>query len=145
MNRSDRLISLILLVLSVCVIVYSNQFPVRSQSETGPAFFPQLISYFMILLSLILFLKSFFVEDRSINFERWKSLLISVGIMTFYVIGFLYIGFVVTSTLSLVAFMWIMNIRRPLHLVTVSISSSVIVYVLFTKLFQVPLPQGIFI
>ena len=147
MKKIDRITGLILIFVAGFAYYRSFSFPKLGVTETGPAFFPRLVTMFIIGLSILLILMSFKKgkDEENVEIKELKRVLLTIGIMVFYLVGFLYIGFFVARFLSLIFIMYVMGIRKKTTIILVSLVSTGIVYLVFYYVFKVPLPEGILI
>lgn len=146
MKKIDRITGILLIVFALFAYYGSYSFPELGVTDTGPAFFPRLVAIGIIGLSIILIVKSFIkTEDEKVKFDGYKKVLLSVGIMIVYLIGFLKIGFFTSSVFSLILIMYVMGMRKKTTILLVTILSTGVIYLIFYYLFNVPLPKGILI
>ena len=68
---------------------------------------------------------------------------LGIGAMSFaYVVVLSTLGFLVITPLFIAAALWIMKIREVKSLIVLSLSSTIVIYLIFVSLFQVLLPLG---
>lgn len=144
MKNVNRVIGLVLIIFGIWIIYRTYSFPNLNVTETGPGFFPRITAIGIIILSLILIIKSFIIPDENkVKFLDYKKVLIVIGIMIFYVTGFLILGFITSSIISLTAIMYLMGLRKKILILSASLISTITIYFVFTQVFNVPLPEGI--
>ena len=91
MKKIDRITGLILIIIAGFAYFRSFSFPKLGVTETGPAFFPRLVTMFIIGLSVLLILKSFKKgqDQEKVEIKEFKRVVLTIGIMVFYLVGFL--------------------------------------------------------
>jgi putative tricarboxylic transport membrane protein len=154
LNR-EHLLGLSCLVVSGVTLTLSAQLP-KGQSAagvSGPALFPVILA--LVLLGsgiaeiVIGFAKSAAYPALS-PASAWKQLKRPEVVNVFLIITFwiLYellfqpLGFIVTTLLFLFAVMLRLGVR-PIQAVVYSVMYVVVIYLMFTVLFSIPLPAGV--
>lgn len=110
----------------------------------GPGFFPFGLAIALILLSLALIFKCW-KKDSSPPFwpERtWLRPLLGVAILVFYALVVDFIGFILTTFLFLVIWMWVIERLRWRTILSISVGTTVALYLIFNLFLEVPLPSG---
>ena len=110
--------------------------------KLSPYLFPLLISMFLLVLSITLMLQ----RDEGVKKEKgkgsWKTLLLFAVACVGYILVFSFLGFIISTILLLLAVMMILGEKRWWFILSVSVISSVVVYLLFAKYLSVMLPKG---
>ncbi|MBA7622675.1 hypothetical protein ES703_30054 [subsurface metagenome] len=121
----------------------------------SPRLFPYIIVVFAIIMSLCLLIKSFISISSVVGEEeggadiKVKGLLRAAGviaILAIYILLFNFLGYILTTLLTLVALMWYFGIsfRKEWKVaVPVFVLTPAIIYYVFKMLLYVALPPGI--
>ena len=135
--------AIILLVVSVFGIVMSilshNSFNV--EWKLSPYLFPLLISVFLLVLSILL-IQNRNVEDKKKVKGDYRTLLFFALSCIIYLFIIDFLGFIISSILLLASVMFLLGERRWWFILLLSISVSLILYVLFASYLSVMLPKG---
>jgi putative tricarboxylic transport membrane protein len=133
----------LLLILAVTYGYEATKFPIPfgGQESVGPETFP-------ILLSIILAIGSIYMIVKPDEDAKWPavSMLIELGIvclvLVLFAFGLEYVGFVLSATPAVAFLCWRMGATPGKSLLTGAIT-SVVIYVLFTRVLELALPSGI--
>ena len=142
----DITTSIILLVLCLTGFLLAGNISVpQDTTGYGPTFFPRLVLILLALLSSILLIKgirSYKHDEEKIHFDKDSMLKTAVFIilLLIYLVLFFVIGFIFSSIIFLFIAQLIFGIRNITKLVVVSVFVPIILYFIFTNLFQIPLP-----
>ena len=151
----EIIIAVLFLLLSIFMFVNSNGFVSNFDRGTlGAAGFPKLIAVFMFFLSLIYLIKYIRV-NKKINrifdfksiYEEYKFVIITVLLFLFYVITMKYIGFIISTSIYLLASQWLLSDRKKKNIpiiIIMTIFISLGTYYFFTSYLSVTFPAGIF-
>ena len=155
----DIIAGILLLIVSIVVFVFSNKIPRLVITTIGPAFMPKLVAIGMGVFSCLLIVKSLQIptvaqknEKRQVgqtsllDFVRLHIDLVTIALLFLYAIGIAVLGFLVSTIIYLFLHINLMGINKKQNLLValvVSISISVGVYMLFSKVLYVMLPSGI--
>lgn len=142
-----------LLILGLVVAYDTKNMLVPPGSGTiGPQVFPYLVSTFVILVSLGIFIQIFrgnLGQPEGTEFgdiidkTDFKSLSLVAGSMVTYPLLIERAGFVVASTVAFFGVSYAFGAKKPLKNLLVSLVFSAIVYFSFTRGLNVNLPSGI--
>lgn len=142
-----------LLILGLVVAYDTKNMLVPPGSGTiGPQVFPYLVSIFIILVSLGIFIQIFrgnLGQPEGTEFgdiidkTDFKSLSLVAGSMVTYPLLIERAGFVVASTVAFFGVSYAFGAKKPLKNLLVSLVFSAIVYFSFTRGLNVNLPSGI--
>jgi putative tricarboxylic transport membrane protein len=163
MKRSEYVISGLLIAFGVFVFLTSNTIPLMVAVEKGSVvnarFFPKLMSLAMIFLAIVMAVENYVLkssqkvdlldhaledasEDAS-NRGVWRRMT-GIGIICLlYFYLFEPIGYLLSSMLFMLGFLWVLGNRKWTILLLLSVLAPVTVYVLFKILLGAPLPPGI--
>jgi len=119
---------------------------------SGPAFFPNILSFILIALGVLQILNGIFGKEEGIASaaEIWKgmkskefiNLLIMSALFIFFIIAVEFLGFITTSAIFLLAVNWRLGIRLVKNLIFTAVF-MLIIYLVFSMIFKVTLPSGI--
>jgi len=114
-------------------------------SRPGPGFLPFGLAIILIALSLALILGSWKKESDSVPFwpkRGWLRPLVGVGIFLLYALTLGPLGFIFTTFLFLILWMWIIERIRWVTILTISVGVTGVLYFIFEYFLEVPLPAG---
>jgi putative tricarboxylic transport membrane protein len=160
-RRSDIVVALIVILLSVAVFLYTYTFP-ETHRSVGVASFPRLLTAIMAALAGMLLHQTWrrrpaaestadgaAAGGGSIDSAEpiWdRAVLTRVGIVSLMIAGYVALvqtlGFVLTSVIFLSTTIRYFGERRPVRLLLVAITVTAAVYLLFGVLAGVPFPPG---
>ncbi len=149
MRVANIIISLGLLVFAGFYGVLIFRLPDRDLPHTlGAAFMPWLLTGFLVSLSLLLLFSAIYTksDDTKISLPK-KDLLGIAGLLlliVLYIKLMSYLGFVPVTIVFLACLTWAAGSRKVAGIAVFSISTTIIVYLLFQKFFSIQLPAGIF-
>jgi hypothetical protein len=155
MPKADFIMGLILMVLSLLVVLESLRLP-RFEKDWGgfyaaPGFVPLILGITLFAMSLALFVRAVrnqgykIVPGRQVfeNFLRSKTvhrwcLAMAFAFGFFFLLGHIY--FYIAAFLVIFAFIATFGGQKLWVGLTVSLLASGLIYLVFTKIFLVPLP-----
>jgi len=142
---ADRIISILILIFSVCYIVATMRLPKPPVSTlVGPKDFPFFVGISLALLSLALFLKSFKERRKTDQSTERKG---NVFFVTLALIGYILVlqftGYIISTFLFLITVLLVLNRGKVYLNVIIAVVSAVVAYFLI-KTLQISLPEGIF-
>lgn len=148
-SKADIVAAICLLLVSFLVFWISKGFP-SSKRGIGVSTFPKLLAGVLIIFSIIIIIQaiknSFFSKKEPIfkEFKKGHKLIIAVIIILIIYIQMLEaLGFILSSFLLLITLMFIFGERRKIILLVIPLLFSVILYLVFSKMAMVFLPEGI--
>lgn len=100
------------------------------------------ITYLIILYNEC-FLKKINNSVDNITYISSKEIKILL-LMIFYILVIQYLGFVITSFISMLAMLYVLEVKKIQHLLIFSSVSTLVLYVAFKVILMVPLPSGLF-
>lgn len=145
--KAEAVIGLLLIFLSGYLYWLTMDFPQGELSKTaGPAAMPRLWIYGLILFSGILIVNT--LRDKAaLNIENGRNLYQSVSLivlMMAYLFFMKYIGYYVSTTIFLMSGAYLLGYRKHWIIVASSLGFTLLSYLIFYRLLQVPLPLGVF-
>ena len=138
----DRAIGLVLLIFSILYIRASWSLPRFQMTAVVDSWvFPLAVGIALLLLSAVLFLRPQDVQPEIPDQVR-RPVFILIALLA-YALVLDRLGFVVSTALFFFGTSVILGWRRWAVGMGVSVAFSVLVYVTFTRVLAIPLPQGI--
>ncbi len=140
MLNADVIFSLISMGIAIWYYVQSLSFPPGIGNVPGPAFYPQLVFYVWMILSILLFIsgikgkRTYF--SYKLNDPRVRRALLVIAITFLYLFLWGKGRFILNTTIYLGVVMLILG-ERLLHTIIASLAISVFVYYVFNNLFNV--------
>lgn len=150
MRRANILIAIFLLGFTAFYAYLIAHLPARDLPNTlGAAFMPWVLAGMLAMLSIMLLASSLMNKgDESTLTLPIRDLVGITGLLVLivlYVQLMNYMGFVVVSVFFLGILTWIAGSRKPVEIAIFSITTTILIYLLFYKFFNVQLPAGILI
>lgn len=142
--RCDRIASLVLLGLAAGVIWQALRLPLGSLGEPGPAAWPLLLAVLLGLLSIAVFV--FGGQSPLLGSLQWgekRHALALLGAASFAAATLETLGFRLCIFLILLFLIGVIERRRPLPTLLVSLALSFGAFYLFTHWLKTPLPIGL--
>lgn len=149
MKKANVIISLILLGFTGFYAFLTSQLPDRNLPNTlGGDFIPWTLTILLVFFSTALLLISFFEksEQKQIvtSLKEIGGILLLVGFIALYVRVMLVMGFLATTPVFMAIIMRIIGAKNIKEIVIFSIATTLLVYLLFSKIFVVVLPVNRF-
>lgn len=148
-SKADIVAAICLLLVSFLVFWISKDFP-SSKTGIGVSTFPKLLAGLLIIFSIVIIIQaiknsSFSKKEPTFKeFKKGHKLIVAVIIILIIYIQMLEVlGFILSSFLLLITLMFIFGERRKIILLLVPLLFSVILYLVFSKMAMVFLPEGI--
>ena len=148
-SKADIVAAICLLLVSFLVFWISKDFP-SSKTGIGVSTFPKLLAGLLIIFSIVIIIQaiknsSFSKKEPTFKeFKKGHKLIVAVIIILIIYIQMLEVlGFILSSFLLLIILMFIFGERRKIILLVVPLLFSVILYLVFSKMAMVFLPEGI--
>lgn len=152
MHINDAILGVITIAVSIFIIAVARTFPALPGVPYGPGLFPTIIAGCMSLGGVVLIIKGIrqFPQSGWLTLDPWAKTLRSyftLGLifaaLLFYILFSDTLGFIITSALILAALLlWTRGLERLLSSLIISVSFSVVIYLVFVKFMRVPLPPG---
>lgn len=145
MKKGEIIFSLI--VLGICILLFREtyDFPESLLPGTaGPAFFPRMILVALAIFALTLLVMAFKIKVSSpVEFPNLGLNAINLLLAIIYLLFIPFLGYFIATFLVLVAMMVTLKVGKIKKIVGITMSFSVLIYLLFYKLLMVNLPKGI--
>jgi len=150
MGKNEIVIASVLIILSVTVYAFTYQFPPQTVA-LAPTAFPRFVSACLFILAVILLFQGIAAgvkkhaasQQPKVPFEKvfWVRFVL-VFLAAFAYISLLpLLGYIIATLLFVMGIMLLFNERRGLWLILVPIATSLSLYLLFRRVFHIPLPR----
>lgn len=141
--------SAFVMVLAAAIYMLAGAFDQKTMNDLGPALFPRMVAIALFSFGLVEIYISYRsrqttyriadVFDKNIRFP-----LVGIAVSALYILGLMYLGYIVATTLFVGVMLWFLGMRQPIRLLVIAICTSTVIYWLFEKFLVVPLPRGEF-
>ncbi len=140
----EKIFSVILCIISGVVIYSASKFDMTyiGDSGLGPDFFPKVIAIILIILSILLFLSKDKTKQENHNI-KYTLMVIMIFALYIFMIGKL--GYLISTILFSFTIVSILKKNSIILKIIYSLIFPIGLYLLFTYIFKVSLPTGIFI
>ena len=146
----EKFFLLFLCIISAFLFFITFNFEVFEMDKysLGPAFFPRLICIILFLIALILLI--FSIKNKNYSKIKNKNPNLKYSVMTiifFIVYVFLIekLGYLTSTIIFMISIIFLLKSKSLLINIIFSVVFSSVIYLLFSKGFNVSLPEGIFI
>ena len=148
-------VSILVAALTIIFYVIPNYIDLEEEFEMAslsPAFFPMLATWIIAALAGLLAVSALRLPQKTMiddDDEKWLSpaeernaYKAALGIVV-YVLAMKYIGFLIATALVLAVLLVLQDIKKPHHVVLISILVTGSVFLFFYFIMQVHLPRGL--
>jgi len=143
-NKNDMIAGGLLILTGMGVMIYSIHLEVGTILRPLPGFFPFLVGFMVIALSLILVIQGFLGRSKAPQpFGDWQRPSIMVACMGAYAAILEPLGYVLSTIFIAAVTLRILGVMSWKLISLGSLILSVGVYFLFTRMLGVELPAGI--
>ncbi len=117
-------------------------------AKLGPSYWPKFLLILLMGLSVMVAIDAFRQRRKEggvkeeIQPLRKGKFLMAMGFIVAYFILINIFGFILLTPFFLVAFMYLLGVRKKVWMVIISIGITFIIIYVFTKAMYVPLPRG---
>jgi hypothetical protein len=143
--RADHVAGGAFVAFGALIIALSGDLPTGQLSMPGSGFLPKIVAVLMMVFGVMLIVRA--GEGKPFSELPWDDGKHAglVTIITAAAIGFyIYLGFVITMILMMVALLCLIERRNPLIAGAYSVAVVVLAYACFTFLLKSPLPTSPF-
>ncbi len=147
MKRNDIIVGCIFVALGIFIFTQTISYPSPEKGHPGPGLFPNILAILFIAFGGTLIYKA--REPLSKNeaeivsgSKRVLNALLVLGIVAVYVILVDSVGFLITSAVLLFVLMKMLGVTL-LRSTIASITITLFINLMFSKILRVPLPIGI--
>lgn len=148
MKYSDIIIGVALILLGIHIFFISGKFEVLSKvTFGGPEFFPRFVATLLMICCAVLIVNA--IRGKSLNKRqqaRPRDLLwvLYTFVLTLgYVLMIRHIGFFVGTVVYLIFFLIMVRERRPSVVSTTAVLVPLAIYLVFVRIMNIPLPEGL--
>ena len=142
-ENHDRVASVICFVATTFLYFHAGSFPEEA------AFYPRMVIGLMIVLSVLMFVKSWFKSERSKTLEPFfihhKRFFLSALLALGYIAGVQYLGYYSASLIFIPAAAWALGYRNRFVMAATTVCYLLFIFVVFDQLFDRPLTQEFFL
>jgi len=149
----DGVVSLALLGIGVVVLLDGlNQAASTSASGVGAGFMPKVVGVMLIALSLALIVQvargrlgeaDESEGDVDVRHTRWVPLAVCVAAVLVFIAAVEPLGYIIVSSIVFWLSAWAVGARHIVRTAIIAVALSLVVYLSFTRLLDIPLPAGI--
>lgn len=146
--RGEQVISVTFAILGVAMSFGGINLGLGTAELPGPGFFPLIAGLSLTTFAVISLYSSFREKNEAGIAEdwkniRWKSILLTFVTLTLYSNILDSIGFIVSTLFMLVLLFRLYEQEKWIITILKCLFTTIIVYVVFDKIFQLNLPKGI--
>lgn len=146
MRKGDHIAGIIIVLLGIAVLIYSNSLNTPDAGYIDASFFPNVIGVLFIITGSMLVIdtirKSKYTDEEKITLYLKEAVMIVAYFV--YIILMPYVGYMIMTPLLIAGLTFYLGYRKIYANLIIGIVVMISVYVLFNKLLSVPLPTGIF-
>ena len=144
---SELVIGLACIALGICVFFAAGNLQ-KVRLGIGPGGFPKFISVVLMILGAVQTITalSMGVEAPKFNVEKKAAtLFVSAVIVTAVYVALLpTVGFVLLTPVLMMIMMYLFGAREYVKMIIIAVITTIIVWLLFTEVFMIFLPEGWF-
>ena len=147
MKKGNIISSVICILLGLFIIFETKDFPEGAAGVPGPAFFPRILAWVVIGLSILLIINTIVKrDDRKITLLDKDSIKVyaTIGFLLAYLLLLNVLGFVFATPIFLFSLIFFYIRKNIVKNAIISVAVTFLIYGVFSTLLAVPLPQGIF-
>jgi putative tricarboxylic transport membrane protein len=149
MDRYDRGTSFFWLVFSIPVCIESLRLGVGTLQEPGQGFMAFGGSILLGVLSLILFVKTFFKKEKeriepSFTGRLWRRTFVVLGSLVAYAKLMPVLGYLISTFFLMGFLLWVVRGTKWWGVVLFSLLTTLITYFVFSVWLQGQFPEGLF-
>ncbi|MGV3000865.1 tripartite tricarboxylate transporter TctB family protein [Vibrio sp.] len=136
----------LMILMSIGALIVISQFdkPMFQDASVDAKFFPRVIAFGIIILSCVLMLQSIIQRTKQTLPPIFSKLsLFGVGFLILYASLIYFIGYLAASLIAFTSYLIFLKIKKPMYYVFSTIFVF-FVYYLFSEVFFISLPQGVF-
>lgn len=149
MNR-DKILGLSFALIGLMMLILTQQIHVLANlTEPGPRLFPRITAIGLIVCGLgVAFVqdkKGEASKDEKLNPAVVKKIGLIGLTLVFYLVCLTYIGFIISTPIAMMCFIYVLRNNKKISLIKsiiLAIIVTVLVYLLFIKVFELQLPIG---
>ena len=143
LKNHDRVAAVVMFVGTVLLFRHADTFPEEV------ALYPRLVIGLMVILSILMFLKSFTKAERQKAFEPFfihrKRFLLCAVMMLSYIAGVQYLGFYSATLIFVPVAAFALGYRKRRVMVVAALSYLLFIFLVFGQLFDRPFTTEFFL
>lgn len=154
MRVNDAIIGIVLFIFGLAILWQASKFPSLPLNNIGPATFPTVLAWVLIIASIILIVTGmreykdgplFRLDQWVSNVVRWRRMFLIPFVIVVFIFLSRPLGFIPTTFGLLLLMLYDYTDGRLLLSVIVSSVFTAVSYAIFAYILLVPLPPGILI
>lgn len=151
MKRADQITGAVLLVFSLAALSESGKMPMAYVTTTGPGFWPFWLSASMLILSAMLVFSGFqrpASPGQGMHWPHGRALVrvvATIGALLAYTYLVGVLGYILSTFALVWVLLWLLGSYRWYWAVTISLTISLSLHMIFRVWLNVMLPTGLFI
>lgn len=158
--KKDLFSGIFLVLFAAALLIGSFTIKSKVEMAVGPDFIPKIVSTLLLVLGAVITFQGYIAvrankntkqdeqsdENEKGKSEKWKSAIATMVLMVVYAAVISSVGFLISTTIY--AFLQMLLLapkekRNPVKFLIISVISTVVIYLAFTKGFKLMLPAGI--
>lgn len=148
MKKGNLVISIVFSILALIIIFMSSSLTSSQDGVPGPGTWPIFISIIMLISAISIGINSLKIkknDDEALNLmsDDSKRVYFTIAILAVYLVLMYFIGFCVSTFLMLFAFIKWYGDKKWYFNLLISGLTTLIIFLVFTKLLHVPFSFGI--
>jgi putative tricarboxylic transport membrane protein len=146
---ADIISGMIGILIGTYVLITCHSYPEDFVMKIGPAFFPEILAWGLVLFSALLILQALLwksigdVQHLSIRDKGTQRVLIALAGMIVYCAILKPAGFIIATIPLIMFYMFLLGNRKKLQYVWVPVAITLAVYLVFEKVLVLSLPAGL--
>ena len=149
MKRNDTIAGAVFMALGATAFFHTTKFDqtLITDNYLGATFFPRIVALVMIAISALVVAGGLRGNEETAGKASRKGLIrtfAGIAAIASYALVIEPLGFIISTMLFNLIILALFGVRKPLTLMVLPPSVSLIIYWVFYKLLMVPLPEGIF-
>jgi len=150
MGKKEIILSIILIILSIVIYVLTFQFPHQTVA-LAPTAFPRFISVSLMILSAVLLIQGIQGITKYTSVQKKEKLKYNKALIfkliLIMTLAFLYtrviakIGYLLATPPFIAGNMILFKERRIVWIIGLSLTTTVLLYILFRMVFKIPIPR----
>ena len=150
-KREDSIVGIVSVIIGVFVLFVSSSFSERTSLDTmGPGGMPVILAWMMIIIGIIHIVGAYSVPKTGENFkakyakefEEAKVIMQITLVCALYILLLDVIGYLIATPLLIIGIMWVVNVRNTKKLLSTSIVTTIVLFLIFGVVLGVRLPMG---
>ncbi len=149
MNK-NRVIGIVLTLVSLLFLILTSQLPTsRYSGMVGPKVFPYIASGGLLLCAVALFFKKETEKEKGkgpfLDKAGWLRVLKLVILLAMFPVMFKYLGFIISALILLFIMISMFDLSKTESIwkkIFITVSVTVILYVVFIYIIKIKLPTG---